>query len=60
MPQEQDRMETIVSLAKQRGFVFQSSELYGGMAGVYDLGPLGVLLANNIKKQWWQKIVQER
>ncbi len=60
MAQEKDFMETIVSLAKQRGFVFQSSELYGGMAGVYDLGPLGVLLANNIKKQWWQKIVQER
>ena len=60
MPQEQDRMETIVSLAKQRGFIFQSSELYGGMAGGYDLGPLGIELANNIKKQWWQKIVQER
>jgi glycyl-tRNA synthetase len=55
-----DQMEKIVSLAKRRGFVFPGSEIYSGLGGVYDLGPLGVELANNIKKSWWKNIVSER
>jgi glycyl-tRNA synthetase len=47
-------MEKIVSLAKRRGFVFQSSEIYGGLNGCYDYGPLGVELLKNIKEQWWR------
>jgi glycyl-tRNA synthetase len=53
-------MEKIVSLCKRRGFVFQSSEIYGGIGGFYDFGPLGVEMKNNIKKLWWKNIVQER
>jgi glycyl-tRNA synthetase len=53
-------METLVGLAKRRGFVFPSSEIYGGFAGVYDYGPLGVLLLNNIKQAWWRQMVQLR
>jgi len=53
-------MEKIVSLAKRRGFIFPSSEIYGGLASCYDYGPLGVELKNNIKKAWWKKVVQER
>src|SRR3990167_7814241 len=53
------KLEDIVSLAKRRGFVFQSSEIYGGLAGFYDYGPLGVELANNIKKEWWDAVVKE-
>lgn len=49
-------MEKIVSLAKRRGFVFQSSEIYGGLNGCWDYGPLGVELLNNIKKEWWQSM----
>ena len=52
-------METVVSLAKQRGFVFPGSEIYGGLANTWDYGPLGVELKNNIKKAWWKKFVQE-
>lgn len=52
-------LEDIVSLCKRRGFVFQSSEIYGGLAGFYDYGPLGVELANNLKKQWWDGVVKE-
>lgn len=55
----QAKMEDIVSLCKRRGFVFQSSEIYGGLAGFYDYGPLGVELANNLKKLWWQAMVGE-
>jgi len=55
-----DLMEKIVSLCKRRGFIFPGSEIYGGVAGVYDLGPLGVEFANNIKQAWWKNIVQER
>jgi glycyl-tRNA synthetase len=51
--------QKIISLCKRRGFVFPSSEIYGGFAAVYDLGPYGVELANNIKKFWWQRMVQE-
>ncbi|MFA5163631.1 MAG: glycine--tRNA ligase [Patescibacteria group bacterium] len=54
------KMEKIVSLCKRRGFVYPSSEIYGGMAAIYDLGPYGVELANNIKRIWWQNMVQWR
>ena len=53
-------MEKLVSLCKRRGFVFPGSELYGGLNGTWDLGPLGVMLANNIKREWWRSIVEER
>src|SRR3990170_4424087 len=53
-------MEVIVSLAKRRGFVFPSSEIYGGMAGFWDYGPLGVELRNNVKAAWWRDMVQLR
>lgn len=57
---EQSAMEKIVSLSKRRGFVFPSSEIYGGFAAVYDYGPLGVELSNNIKQAWWKAMVHER
>ena len=53
-------METIVSLCKRRGFVFPSSEIYGGLASCWDYGPFGVELKRNIKGAWWKTIVQER
>ena len=53
-------MDVIVSLAKRRGFVFPSSEIYGGMAGFWDYGPLGVELKNNVKQAWWRAMVQRR
>ncbi|MDE0243520.1 MAG: glycine--tRNA ligase [Candidatus Kaiserbacteria bacterium] len=53
-------LEEIVQLAKKRGFVFPSSEIYDGCAGIYDYGPLGVELANNIKQQWWSSMVRKR
>lgn len=53
-------MEKIVSLCKRRGFVFQGSEIYGGLAGVYDYGPHGVELLNNIKKSWWKANVYDK
>lgn len=53
-------MEKIVNLAKRRGFVFQGSDIYGGMAGMYDFGPYGVELLNNIKRAWWKEHVQMR
>jgi glycyl-tRNA synthetase len=53
-------LDTIVSLAKRRGFVFPSSEIYGGINAVWDYGPLGVELKNNVKRAWWRSIVQER
>jgi glycyl-tRNA synthetase len=53
-------MEKIVSFCKRRGFVFSSSEIYGGIQGFYDFGPLGVEMKNNIKRLWWKKVVQER
>jgi glycyl-tRNA synthetase len=54
------RMEKIVSLAKRRGFVFQGSEIYGGLAGTWDYGPLGSRLAHNIKNLWWDHFVLSR
>lgn len=53
-------METMVSLCKRRGFVFQSSEIYGGIGGFWDYGPLGVELKNNIKRAWWKAMTQDR
>ena len=53
-------MEKIISLSKNRGFIFQAGELYGGMAGIYDYGPLGALLKNNIKNAWIKKFVEDR
>ena len=53
-------MEKIVSLAKRRGFIFQGSEIYGGLAGTYDYGPLGVALRTNIKTLWWKRFVEDR
>ncbi|HEY9900150.1 MAG TPA: glycine--tRNA ligase [Pantanalinema sp.] len=55
-----DVMDKIVSLCKRRGFIFQSSEIYGGLASTWDYGPLGVLLKNNVKAAWWRAVVQER
>ena len=52
-------MDTIVALAKGRGFVYPGSEIYGGLSNSWDYGPLGVEFKNNIKKAWWQKFVQE-
>jgi glycyl-tRNA synthetase len=53
-------MEKIVALCKRRGFVFQSSEIYGGLGSTYDYGHYGVLLKNNVKAEWWRAVVQER
>lgn len=53
-------MEKIVSLCKRRGFVYPSSEIYGGLAGIYDYGPLGVELSRNIKELWWHDMVSQR
>ena len=53
-------MEKIVSLCKRRGFVFQGSEIYGGLAGVFDFGPRGVELLNNLKKIWWESNVYQK
>ncbi len=55
-----DKMEKIVSLSKRRGFVYQGSEIYGGLAGVYDFGPRGVELLNNIKASWWKANVYNK
>ncbi len=57
---EEGLMEKIVSLCKRRGFVFQGSEIYGGLAGMWDLGPLGLALKNNIKNLWWKMAVLDR
>jgi len=57
---EAQRMEKIVSLCKRRGFIFQSSEIYGGLNGLWDYGPLGVELKRNLKNYWWRVMVHER
>src|SRR5260370_40556581 len=51
-------MEKLVSLCKRRGFIFQSSEIYGGIGGFWDYGPLGVELKRNVKQAWWQDMVR--
>ena len=53
-------MEKLVSLCKRRGFIYQGSEIYGGLAGTWDYGPLGVALKNNIKNLWWKRFVLDR
>lgn len=58
--QNQDLMEEIVSLCKRRGFIFPSSEIYGGYSATYDYGPMGVLLKNNIKNVWWNLLVKQQ
>ncbi len=59
MDNSKKSMDTIVSLAKARGFVFSGSEIYGGLSNSWDYGPLGVEFKNNVKKAWWKKFVQE-
>ena len=59
MKNSEKNMETIVALAKGRGFVYAGSEIYGGLSNTWDYGPLGVELKNNVKKAWWKKFVQE-
>ena len=59
-PSDAQRMEKIVSLCKRRGFIFQSSEIYGGLNGLWDYGPLGVELKRNLKDYWWRVMVHER
>ena len=56
----QGALEKLVSLAKRRGFFFQSSEIYGGIQGIWDFGPLGVALRNNLKRAWWRSMVELR
>jgi len=51
-------LESVVNFAKQKGFIFQSSEVYDGLAAVYDFGPLGILLKNNLQELWWKEMVQ--
>ena len=53
-------LDTIVSLSRRRGFVYPSSEIYGGLRASWDYGPLGVEMKNNVKRQWWKAMVQER
>jgi glycyl-tRNA synthetase len=55
-----DVMENLIALAKRRGFVFQGSEIYGGLAGTWDYGPFGVALRNNIRNIWWKRFVTDR
>ncbi len=57
---EPDLMDKIVSLCKRRGFIFQSSEIYGGLNSCWDYGPLGCELKHNIKEEWWRAVVRER
>ena len=60
MPDDKKIMDKIISLAKQRGFIFQSSEIYGGLKSAYDYGPLGVELKRNLMNEWWRSMVHER
>ena len=53
-------MDDILSLSKRRGFIFPGSEIYGGLAGTWDYGPLGVALKNNVKNLWWKRFVTDR
>ena len=59
-PSDAQRMEKIVSLCKRRGFIFQASEIYGGLNGAWDYGPMGVELKRNLKNYWWRVMVHER
>jgi glycyl-tRNA synthetase len=57
---EENKMEKIISLAKRRGFIYQGSEIYGGLAGTWDYGPHGITLKNNIRNLWWKMFVDDR
>src|ERR1700678_1836345 len=59
-PKSNELMEKIVSLCKRKGFVFQSSEIYGGINGFWDYGPLGAELKRNVKDYWWRVMTQRR
>src|SRR5450756_255666 len=59
-PKENVLMEKIVSLCKRRGFIFQSSEIYGGINGFWDYGPLGAELKRNVKELWWNTMTRQR
>src|SRR6195256_6947070 len=59
-PKEIPQMEKVVSLAKRRGFIFQSSEIYGGINGFWDYGPLGAELKHNVKDLWWNTMTRQR
>jgi len=59
-PKEIPQMEKIVSLAKRRGFIFQSSEIYGGINGFWDYGPLGAELKRNLRDTWWRAMTRDR
>jgi len=58
--EQPDVMENLISLCKRRGFIFQGSEIYGGLAGTWDYGPHGVALKNNVKNIWWKRFVTDR
>lgn len=60
MADKENLMEKIASLAKRRGFVFPGSEIYGGLAGTWDYGPLGAVMKNNLKNEFWNSLIQER
>jgi glycyl-tRNA synthetase len=60
MVKDTELMEKLVSLCKRRGFIYQGSEIYGGLAGTWDYGPLGLALKNNIKNLWWKRFVLDR
>lgn len=60
MAEQHQKMEQLIALCKRRGFIYQGSEIYGGLAGTYDYGPLGVALKRNIANLWWKMFVEER
>ena len=60
MKYDAQTMEKLVALAKRRGFMYAGSEIYGGLAGAWDYGPLGVMLKNNITQTWWKQFVTDR
>ena len=60
MENKQDVLDKIVALAKRRGIFYQNSEIYGGIGGFFDFGPVGVEMKNNLKKYWWHFMVEKR
>lgn len=60
MSKKEETMDLLISLCKRRGFIFQGSEIYGGLAGTWDYGPLGVTLKENVKRLWWKRFVTNR
>ncbi|MEK7458589.1 MAG: glycine--tRNA ligase, partial [Patescibacteria group bacterium] len=57
---KQTTLEEITALSKRRGFVFQNSEIYGGLANLYDYGPMGAALLRNIRNLWWKTFIENR